>query len=197
MYRQCLGPDGARRAASMTERQNQDAAIRQALKADDDRALALIWEGYGALLFALIAGIVRSYHGAEEVQQELFLHIARQRHRLGRAGNLRAYLCAMARHAALSWLRSPQRRELPTDPCDFWLVPSPEDGGVQAHETAVALTRALAELPEEQRTVVVLKLYQDLTFQEIGRVLHVSLNTAASRYRYALDKLSSILREVR
>jgi|GEM_PF-2835547 len=87
----------------MTERENQDAAIRQALQADAEAALDLIWAAYGRLLFALVAGIIDSRHDAEEVQQELFMRIARQRHRLARADNLRAYLCTMARHAAVSW----------------------------------------------------------------------------------------------
>ena len=180
----------------MTERENQDAAIRQALQADDDRALELIWDHHGALLFTLIAGIVGSHHDAEEVRQELFTRIARERQHLIGAQHLRAYLCAMARHAALSWLRSPQRREQPCDPRDFWLLPSAEAHGVSVDE-ASAIARALAELPEEQRTVVVLKLYEDLTFQEIGEVLEIPLNTAASRYRYALEKLRPMLLEVK
>jgi RNA polymerase sigma-70 factor (ECF subfamily) len=171
-------------------------AIREALQADDDRALELIWAAYGRLLFTLIAGIVGARHDAEEVQQEPFLQIARKRRQLLRAGNLRAYLCAMARHAALSWLRSPQRREAATDPRDFWLVPSDETGDLEP-DTVAVIARALAELPEEQRTVVVLKLYENLTLQEIGEVLGVSPNTAASRYRYALERLRPKLLEAR
>jgi RNA polymerase sigma-70 factor, ECF subfamily len=181
----------------MTEPEHQDTAIRQALQADAEHALDLIWDHHGALLFTLIAGIVGSHHDAEEVQQEVFIQIARQRGRVARANNLRAYLCAMARHAALSWLRSPQRREEPTDPHDFWLVASPEESRTEGSETATAIARALAELPEEQRTVVVLKLYQGLTFQEIAGILQIPLNTAASRYRYALEKLRPALSEVR
>ena len=52
---------------------------------------------------------------------------------------------------------------------------------------------ALAKLPPEQAEVVVLKIYQDMTFGEIGAVLEVSPDTAASRYRYALEKLRRIL----
>jgi DNA-directed RNA polymerase specialized sigma24 family protein len=144
----------------MTERENQEAAIRQALQAADERALDLIWASHGALLFALVAGIVGSHHDAEEVQHELFIRIARERQHLIGAQNLRAYLCAMARHAALSWLWSPSRREQPCDPHDFWLVPAAEADGVGAAE-ASAIAQALAGLPEAQRTVVVLKLYND------------------------------------
>jgi RNA polymerase sigma-70 factor (ECF subfamily) len=181
----------------MTEPTNHDAAIRRALTADDEQALELLWDGYGTLLFGLIASVVRSRHDAEEIMQELFVKIARQRQRLAAAENLRAYLCVMARHEALSWWRRPQRREQPAAPADFWLVPAPTEAGPQADEDAAALRHALGQLPEDQRTVVVLKHYHDFTFQEIGATMGVTLNTAASRYRYAIEKLRVILRELR
>jgi RNA polymerase sigma-70 factor (ECF subfamily) len=48
-------------------------------------------------------------------------------------------------------------------------------------------------LPDEQREVLVLKIWNDLTFAEIGSVLEISQNTAASRYRYALGALRKTL----
>jgi len=56
------------------------------------------------------------------------------------------------------------------------------------------LAGALGELPPDQRAVVHLKLWQGLTFEEIAAILEISPNTAASRYRYGLDKLRDRLR---
>ena len=58
---------------------------------------------------------------------------------------------------------------------------------------ARALQRALSELPEEQREVVTLKIEGQLAFAEISQVLRISQNTAASRYRYALEKIRTAL----
>ena len=55
---------------------------------------------------------------------------------------------------------------------------------------------ALLDLPPDQRAVVSLKLWHGLTFQDIADALDISLNTAASRYRYALDKLRERLRPI-
>jgi len=49
-------------------------------------------------------------------------------------------------------------------------------------------------LPEDQRAVVHLKLWENLTFEQIATTLEISPNTAASRYRYGLDKLRALLR---
>jgi RNA polymerase sigma-70 factor (ECF subfamily) len=57
-----------------------------------------------------------------------------------------------------------------------------------------ALSAALGELPADQRAVVHLKLWEQLTFEQIAEVLEIPLNTAASRYRYGIDKLRGRLR---
>ncbi len=56
------------------------------------------------------------------------------------------------------------------------------------------LEDGLAELPEEQRSAVVLHLWDGMSFAEIGEICEVSSNTAASRYRYGIDKIRRRLR---
>jgi RNA polymerase sigma-70 factor (ECF subfamily) len=56
-------------------------------------------------------------------------------------------------------------------------------------EERLALERAIRELPAEQREIVHLKTYEGLTFQEIADELDESINTVASRHRYAIEKL--------
>ena len=70
------------------------------------------------------------------------------------------------------------------------LFPSDDDSFLLAVETA------LQDLPQEQRAVLHLKLWENLTFAQIGEALEISPHTAASRYRYGLDKLRDLLRPV-
>lgn len=60
-------------------------------------------------------------------------------------------------------------------------------------DTEMVISEALSLLPDEQREVIALKIWGDLTFEEIAAVQQVSLQTAASRYRYALQKLKEKL----
>jgi RNA polymerase sigma-70 factor (ECF subfamily) len=71
-------------------------------------------------------------------------------------------------------------------------------GGIHAldHTDARAVQRALQTLPFEQREVVALKVDAELTFAEIGEILGLSPNAAASRSRYALARLRAALQEV-
>jgi RNA polymerase sigma-70 factor (ECF subfamily) len=69
---------------------------------------------------------------------------------------------------------------------------APEPPGVDS-DRAVRLEQALRALPAEQREVISLKVDGGLTFAEIAALLGVSANTAASRYRYALEKMRAAL----
>jgi RNA polymerase sigma-70 factor (ECF subfamily) len=56
------------------------------------------------------------------------------------------------------------------------------------------LSHALAELPFEQREVVMMHLHASMTFRDIARARKISPNTAKSRYRYGIDKLKTLLK---
>jgi RNA polymerase sigma-70 factor (ECF subfamily) len=64
---------------------------------------------------------------------------------------------------------------------------------LEREETYREVWSALRKLPTEQAEVVVLKIWEGMTFAEIGEVLELSPNTAASRYQYALAKLTTRL----
>jgi RNA polymerase sigma-70 factor (ECF subfamily) len=104
-------------------------------------------------------------------------------------------LYAAVRTIALDHIRGDDRRvrrenhpdaPMPRDdaPCFDLACDDPEDA-----ELAASIDTALRQLPDEQREVVVLKIWAGLTFQQIADMLSAPINTVAARYRYALDKL--------
>ncbi len=82
-----------------------------------------------------------------------------------------------------------ERRELASAPDEPWLAPAAADDDAE-------LERAVKNLPDIYREVVTLKVWGELTFQQIADTVGIPLNTAASRYRYALDHLREALKEV-
>lgn len=60
-------------------------------------------------------------------------------------------------------------------------------------DTNRALQVAMSKIPEKFREVITLKVWGDLTFEDIGKTLEISPNTAASRYRYGMDALRKSL----
>jgi RNA polymerase sigma-70 factor, ECF subfamily len=170
-----------------------DERIRAGFENGDSAVIGLIWDAYGERLYGFIHTLVGSHHDAEEVLQDVFVKAARHREQLARARNLKAYLFTMARNETLTFVKR-RRREVPVAPAELHVLPAPEPKSNPGSSAEVG--RALAALPEDQRTVVVLKTYHEMTFLEIGEVLAISPNTAASRYRYALEKLRTLLCEV-
>ena len=73
----------------------------------------------------------------------------------------------------------------------WWTDASPLEPGLDAE-----LARAVAALPSALREVVVLKVWGELTFRQVAAALEVPAATAASRYRYALERLRTVFKEV-
>jgi RNA polymerase sigma-70 factor (ECF subfamily) len=139
--------------------------------------------GPGLLLFA--RQWVRSPTDAEDIVQEAFVKFWRRHHRIDN----RALLYATVRSIALDLIRRDSRRarreaEAFSD-AEQSIGPQFELGD----ESQRALAAAVDRLPHEQREVLVMKIWNELTFAEIATALGISNNTAASRYRYALNAL--------
>lgn len=171
----------------MNPEQDNDQRILDALVRDDPIALDWIWDAYASRLLAFATALLCSHHDAEEVLQNTFVKIAQNRARLAAARALKAYLFTMVRNEAYTLARRRGRLEISVDPCEFGLIPAQMSDALPEETEAAA--RHLAALPEKQREVIVLKIFQNLTFDEISISLGISLNTAASRYRYGIEKL--------
>ena len=168
--------------------------IRAALRRDDPAACELLWGRYAGDLLALLQAVLCSRHDAEDVLQTIFVRIVRKRRYLAAARCLDAYVYQIARHEATSFLRRHRRERFLESDAQPWLVPGePAD---RSRDTAEALQAALTRLPPRHREIVVLKTYQDKTFREIAGMLDMSLNTVASRYRYGMEKLRVLLKDL-
>lgn len=138
---------------------------------------------------------VESHADAEDVVQEVFVRYWRSGRHL--AADPKAYLFASVKRAALDARRGRLRRE--RREADATRRRRPDDPvfacEVERDEWRAGVEAALVLLPSTQREVLVLKVWGGLTFPQIGAVLGVSPNTAASRHRYALDALRRLLAE--
>jgi RNA polymerase sigma-70 factor (ECF subfamily) len=126
-------------------------------------------------------------HGeAEDVVQETFLALLQ----LDRPPDEPERYCVRSfRNHALNHKRSFWRRVTRELESARWFERSPGE----TREERAAM-RCLQELPVLQREVVVLKVWHEYTFEEIGNLLGISPNTAAGRYRYGLEKLRACLK---
>ena len=141
----------------------------------------------GLLLFA--RQWVQSAADAEDVVQEAFVKFWRRNHNIQN----RALLYAAVRSIALDFIRRDRRRARREATVFAETEPAIETQFEWGDETQSALAVAVGSLPHDQREVLVLKIWNELTFNQIAGALAISQNTAASRYRYALANLKKSL----
>ena len=135
------------------------------------------------LLYGRALGL--SHNEAEDVLQETFVALMA----LEAAPRQPEHYCLRAfRNRALNFRRSLWRRLTRELESARWF----ERGEAEAPAERAAM-RCLAALPAEQREVIVLKFWHQLTFEAIGELLEIPPNTAAGRYRYGLQKLKACL----
>ena len=132
---------------------------------------------------------------AEEVLQTVFEKLIKKPHALHSARDEKAILMKCIHDTAVDLIRSNTRRR---DRNLAWQsdhhVPFVSNDDPDADDYHKAVWNALQELPIDQRSVVHLRLWSDCTFETIATMLNISINTAASRYRYGIDKMRERLR---
>lgn len=158
------------------------------LKAPQATQVKSLYEEHGSALAAYLCCGGLDFAAAEDVVQQVFMKLLQGSVSMPQMPV--PYLYRAVRNAALNYQRNAQREVgLPDD--EQWMVAT---GG--RPDEVLAVQAALRELPEEQRETVFLKIWGGMTLQEIGELLEIPINTAASRYRYALDKLRERLKPV-
>lgn len=157
--------------------------------------LARLYDDHAQALYAFLLNFTRDETDTKDVLQEVFCKLARQPRLLDQARDERAFLIRLAHNLAIDLMRrrgvrERTREQLAAETATvFASAADPDEAAFR-----VTLAEALGELPAEQRAVVHLKLWEGLTFETIAAALDLSPNTAASRYRYGIDKLRDRLR---
>lgn len=141
-----------------------------------------LYREHGAALLLFAMSISRDRGRAQDAVHQVFLRMLENR-KLDEIEDPRAYLFTCVRNGILNDHNASQRND-PLDEESAWFDPPQRD-----YTAEQSLRRALDALPDDQRQVLVLHVWGELTFLQTADVLGISSNTAASRYRYALANL--------
>jgi RNA polymerase sigma-70 factor (ECF subfamily) len=180
---------GAVRSSAPSPRKKVSVSLTPA-QAESLRAL---WQEHSAALHAMLTGWCGNAQNASDMLQELFRRLAESPSVLVRMKNTRAFLAVSARRIAVDFARRSATRTSYQTAAGAE-VPVVENPGPTDENLRAAIKGALDELPAEQRVVFEHKILKGRTLEEIARLESISLNTAASRLRYALDKIRGQLR---
>jgi RNA polymerase sigma-70 factor, ECF subfamily len=174
---------------------------------DDNQAFAQLLSRWEGPIKRLCIRMLNDEHKAEDVTQEAFARIYAKRKDFQHGSKFSTFLWRVATNLCLDELRRVKRRReltilpqtMDSSETDVWEElpsdgPGPDATAV-ADEHAELVRRAVAQLPEHYRSVVVLRHYEDLKFREIADVLDVPEGTVKSRMAEALSLLNAALKK--
>jgi RNA polymerase sigma factor (sigma-70 family) len=172
----------------------EDELLKWKFRRGSREALARIYEKYLDPMLSLAAGLLNNTTQAEDVVHDVFVSCAKTAGDFRVRGSLSGYLATSVVNRVRDYQRRRRRQAVGSnnrvEPVRD--LAAPEDTVIFT-EQAGRLNQAIAELPEEQREAVLLRLTADMKFRDIATVQQVSINTVQGRYRYGLDKLRSVL----
>jgi len=173
----------------------EDRVLIWKFKCGSGGALRRIYQKYRKDLLRLATILLNDVSDAEDIVHDVFVLFAQSAETLKLSGNLKSYLLTCVANRARNKNRANQHRQTvglgqaeavvsDTKAPDQWLICS---------EELSKWSNTMAQLPYEQREVVILHLRAGMKFREIAALQGISVNTIKGRYRYGMDKLRSIL----
>jgi len=167
-----------------------DSHILTLLETGEMSALNQIWSVYADDMLAYLISLGNTKPEAEDLLQDVFITIARKHQKIAKTEKLQPYLFRMCRNHSINIISKAQRRRTREQQFSTDNQHAIVEENTQSFET---MRLALKKLPRKQSTVIGLKFWRKKTFPEIASMLDISENTAASRYRYGMKKLKSLL----
>jgi len=156
-------------------------------------ALGRIYEKYKDDLLILAIALLNDTSAAEDVVHDVFLSFVQSVEKFRLTGTLKGYLLTCVANRARNIYKAKQRQQNAisntAEPVNAVLNEPPRS--IICNEELQQLSDAMAQLPYEQREVIMLHSQAAMTFKAIAKSQGISVNTAKSRYRYGLDKLRS------
>jgi RNA polymerase sigma-70 factor (ECF subfamily) len=164
--------------------------LARRLSAGEPAAFAELYELCAVRCHHYLVARLGARDAADDVLQDVFVRLVRQRAGLARVDNLVAYVFAVARNEGIRYVERRGRnlrQQQPLSAEDLFVPSSRDDPGWREDAESAAL--ALGQLSDEAREIIELKIYGGLTFREIAELLAVPQGTVATRYRTALARL--------
>ncbi len=172
----------------------EDELLKLRFKLGREDALRRIYEKYLDYLLSVAMAFLNDAHASEDVVHDVFVSLAQSARTFGLRGNLKHYLATCVANRARDRLRAGKRHghrpaaEVGPEP----QTQPPEETLICA-EQAQRVYAALAQLPEEQREAIVLRIKAGMKFRQIAKMQNASFVAVQARYRRGIDKLRSIL----
>lgn len=170
----------------MNEKQALESSIIS-LASGNNEALSYIYDNLGRLIYSVALGITERTQDAEDVLQETMIEVVKYAHSYKIGTNPRAWVLAIARHNALDIIRR-RKEQISLDDASV----SDIEYSSSLTELAPDVSAPLAKLDDDEKQVILLRIYAELPFSKVAEIMEISVFAAQKRYQRAIKKLKRI-----
>lgn len=183
--------------------QLSDAELIHSFIQGDEQALEVLIYRYKDKIYTSIYMLVKDKYIAEDIFQDAFLKMIRTMRdgRYAEQGKFLPWAIRVAHNLCMDHFRK-VRQQVPVMMADgrdimelLPLTTSSASDAMEQRQVNASVRQLIEQLPEEQREVIVLRMYGDLSFKEIADITSVSINTALGRMRYGLMNLRKMIND--
>ena len=174
---------------------DQDKDIIRLLKSDIDKGFRLVVEKYSSKLYWHIRRLVILHEDADDALQNTFMNAWKKIGEFRNESSLYTWLYAIATNESLALINKKKRNSaVSLDDLGSYFVNSPEGSTwFDGDEAEVKLQNAILKLPEKQRIVFNLKYFEDMTYEDMSKVLKTSEGALKASYHHAVKKIEKML----
>ena len=161
---------------------------------NQEKGLRMMMNAYQSRLYWHIRRLVDDEDAAKDVLQETFIKVYQNFSQFKKDSQLYTWLYRIASNEALQYLNKAKKMQKTEQDADVYLEnQKAENSGRNADEIEDLLQDAIQKLPEKQRMVFTLRYYDDLPYEEISKILDMSVSTLKTNYHYAKSKIEQYI----
>ncbi|PZX94198.1 RNA polymerase subunit sigma-24 [Flavobacterium aquariorum] len=185
----------------MANLQKSDALLVKDYMAGDESALAILIKRHESKIYGFIYSKVADREISNDIFQDTFIKVIKtlKTQSYNEEGKFLPWIMRIAHNLIIDFYRKSKKMPLFRETEDFSIFSIMSDDSLTvenqiiADQVEVDIRRLVEELPLDQKEVLMMRMYQDMSFKEISETTGVSINTALGRMRYAIMNLRKII----
>ncbi|PSG88063.1 RNA polymerase sigma factor [Aurantibacter aestuarii] len=185
----------------MQNSQTSDALLVSNYIKGDEYALELLIKKHKQSIYGFIFSKVRDRDVTEDIFQDAFIKVIKtlKKGKYNEEGKFLPWVMRISHNLVIDYFRKNNRMPKFDNSGDFNIFSVISDGALNAEKVIIKeqvqkdVRRLIEELPEDQKEVLMMRMYQDMSFKEISERTGVSINTALGRMRYALINMRKVI----
>lgn len=185
----------------MATNQTPDALLLKSYIAGNENALAVLINRYQSKIYGFIYSKIADRDIADDIFQDTFIKVIKtlKSNSYNEEGKFLSWVMRISHNLIVDYYRREKRMPVLRETEEFSMFSIISDNNDNIEEQMIAhliendLKKIVEQLPEDQREVLFMRIYQDLSFNEIAELTGVSINTALGRMRYAIINLRRII----